>query len=330
MASSRTAAKLTMTALLLGLAGCGGGVATTLSGGSVPIGGRAITAIALLPNGTPVANAAVTVRALASGQVLQTATTNALGQFTTASVPIDVDLDVVVTEPPTNSLELVIPHNDIIGQPGQPFDAGQITALSTLVAAAIRLEQAAAPEDANRIAGNQAPSLTARVHGQGFSEGDQQRFISDPTHLRDQALTELGPTANDELAAFSSNPSTDTATAALNGLLGNVRAGHGQGVHLSDALRTALVSAELSRKQYTADAVAAALQSASARPVDPGQVTAASQKERGDLPALAAFGAGISPFEALAIGGDSDPHGGFHLDENGLSRYLAYLLSHNG
>jgi hypothetical protein len=315
-------------ALLFCLVGCGGGVGNTLTGGSVPIGGRAITAVAVLPDGSPIANATVTIRALASGAVLQTTATDALGRFTTSAVSAETDLDVVITQPPTNSLELVIPRANLAGHPGQPFDAGQVTALSTLVAAALRLEQAASPEDADRIVANQAPSLTTRVHGQGFSESDQQRFISDPNHLRDQARTVLGPTANDELAAFLASPTTDTATAALNGVLGNIRAGHDQSAHLNDNLRTALINAALSGKQYTADAVAAALQSASGHPVTTAQVTAASQKQRADLPALATAGAGISPFEALAIGGDSDPHGGFHLDQNGLSSYLTYLLNH--
>ena len=327
MADFRCLWKRTIPAILLGLAGCG--TATTLTGRSVPIGGsRAITAIALLPNGTPVVNAVVTVRSLSSGAVLQTTATDASGRFTTGAVAVDADLDVVVMQPPTNNLELVIPRVGITGQPDQPFDAGQITALSTLVAAAIKLEQAASPEDANRIAANQAPSLTARVHGEGFSEDDQQRFISDPVHLRDQVLTLLGPTANDELLAFAANPTTDTATAALNGLLGNVRAGHGEGAHLPDDLRTALIAAELNRKVYTADAVAAALQASSGQSFTAAQVMQASQKERGDLPALAAYGANISVFEALAIGGDSDPHGGFHRDRNGLSDYLNYLLNH--
>lgn len=328
MVNSRWIAKRIVPAFLLCLAGCGG--ATSLTGGSVPTGGREITATVLLPNGTPAANATVTVRTLSTGAVLQTATTNATGQFTTPAVPVTADLDVIVTQPPTNTLELVIPHANITGQTNQPFNAGQITALSTLVAAAIKLEQQAAPEDADRIPEDQGPSLTAHVHGQSFSESDQQRFISDPESLHNQALTVLGPTANDELTAFAANPTTDTATAALNGLLGNVRVGHGEGgAHLSSSLQTALISAALSHKQYTAGAVATALQSASEHPVNASQVTDASQKERSDLPALATFGTGISPFEALAIGGDSDPHGGFHLDQNGLNTYLTYLLSHN-
>jgi len=58
------------------------------------------------------------------------------------------------------------------------------------------------------------------------------------------------------------------------------------------------------------------------QPFDAGQVTALSTL-------AAASSVGISPFEALAIGGDSDPHGGFHLDQNGLNNYLTYLLNHN-
>ena len=326
MVNSRYVAKWSVPGLLLWLAGCG--AATSLTGGSVPIGGRAITAVALLPNGTPVANAPVTVRSLTTGTVLQTATTDATGRFTTPALPVDSDLDISVAQPPTNRLELVIPHTSLTGPTGEPFDAGQVTALSTVVAAAIKLEQQAAPEDANHIAEDQGPSLTARVHDQGFSESDQQRFISDPNSLRDQARNVLAPTANDELVAFAASPTSATAAAALNGLLGNVRAGHGQGVHLSDALKSSLINAALSGKQVTPAAVAAALQLASGQPVSAADVTAASQKERIGLPALAASGANISPFEALAIGGDSDPHGGFHLDQNGLSSYLTFLLNH--
>lgn len=327
MANFRCVIKRTIPLLLLWLAGCGG-IGNSLTGGSVPVGGREITATVVLPNGTPVSNATVTVQTLTSRTVLQTTTTDAQGHFTTKAIPVAADLDITVTQQPSYTLEMVIPHGNITGPTNQPFDAGQITALSTLVAATLRLEQQAAPEDANRIAGNQIDNLNAHVHDQGFSENDQQRFISDPDSLHNHALQVLGPTANTELTAFASDPTTTTATAALNGLLGNVRVGHGQGVHLSDTLQSALITAALNHKLYTATSVAAALQYASGQTVSASQVTQASQKERQELPALASYGTDISPFEALAIGGDSDPHGGFHLDQNSLSAYLTYLLNH--
>ena len=115
--NSRSAVKWTAPVLLLCLAGCGGGVATTLTGGSVPIGGRAITATALLPDGTPVANATVTVRSLSSGQVLQTTTTECAGPVTTRRRAVDADLDVTIARPSSNSLELVIPAANIRGSP---------------------------------------------------------------------------------------------------------------------------------------------------------------------------------------------------------------------
>lgn len=327
MVNFRCVARRMALLLLLCLIGCGG-TGNSLTGGSVPIGSREITATVLLPDGNPVTNATVTVRTLTSGTLLHTTTTNAQGQFTTAAISVAADLDIRVTQPPSNNLELVIPHAAITGQPNQPFDAGQITALSTLVATALRLEQQAAPEDANGIAGNQAPNLYAHVHDQNFSQSDQMRFISDPDSLRNQALMVLRPTADAELAAFLANPTTGTATAALNGVLGNLRVGHGQGAHLSSSLQSALITAALNHKQYTPEAVAAALQATSGQPVDVSQVTAASQQEHLELPSLTAFGTGISPFEALAIGGDSDSHGGFQLDQNGLKNYLTYLLNH--
>ena len=313
---------------LLWLAGCGGGgVASGLSGGSVPLGGRAVTGTVLLPDATPVANTTVTLRSLTSGQVVQTTSTDNSGRFVATGVPVDSDLDVVVMQPPSNSLEAIIPQSNLASNPGQPLDIGEVNALSTVVAAALKLEQNQAPEDFHSIVSNQHGHLTQEVHGAGYSLETQRQLISDPGSLKAQALTLMVPSANTELTAFVATPNTDTASTALNGLLGYVRAAHEHECHLSGSLRTSLINAQLAGKQYTADMVASALQKPGGPHATATEVSAASQRERSELTALGSLGSGITPFEALVIAADVNTHGGFQLDQRSLEDFLTKLLN---
>lgn len=307
------------------LAGCGGG-GLTLSGGSVPVGGRAITGTALLPDSTPAANAQVAVRSLPVGATLQTASTDSSGRFTVQGVPTNSDISVVITQSSGNRLEVVIPRAGLSANPRQPLDIGSVTALTTLVAAAIHLEHGPAPEDADSIISNQEDHLTMRVHDAGYSMEMQRQFITDSNSLQAQALTLIVPVANTELAAFRMTPSADTADTALNGLLGYVRAAHRRELHLSGSKRSALISAQLAGTIYSPDTVAAALTSAGVPHVTSVEVTAASQRERTELTELANMGSGITAYEALVIAADVNSHGGFQADQNMLDKFLAALL----
>lgn len=307
------------------LAGCGGG-SLGLTGGSVPVGGRAVTGAALLPDGTAAVSATVTARSVPSGSVIQTTTTDAAGRFTLTGIPTSGDLSVVVSQPPNKTLEAVVPRDTLMTNPGQPLDIGAVTALTTVVAAAIHLEHGPAPEDSPGIVANQRQHLEMQVHDAHYSIEQQNQFIGDPNSLNAQALTLIVPTANTELAAYATQPNADTASSALNGLLGYVRAAHKRGLHLTDASRTALINAQLAGKVYTPEAIAAALRTAGVTSATSVQVTSASEREHTELTALTALGAEISPFEALVIAADVDTHGGFQLDQRMFDTFLTELL----
>jgi len=309
------------------LSGCGGGGGLGLSGGSIPVGGRVVTGTALLPDGTAVANAQVAVRTIPSGTTIASTTTDASGRFTVQNVPTSGDLSIVVTQPPTNTLESIVPRSSLAMNPDQPLDIGSVTALTTLVAACIHLEHGPAPEDEPSIVMNQKGHLTMQAHDAGYSVEMQKQFIADPSSLNAQALTLIVPAANDELAAFSASPSADTASTALDGILGYVRAAHRRAIHLNESTRSALVSAMLAGKTYTPQAVAAALQSAGVQHVSGVQVTAASVRERTELPALGGASGDLSAFEALVIAADVNTNGGFQLDQHGVDAFLSRLLN---
>jgi hypothetical protein len=307
------------------LFGCGGG-AQTLTGGSVPIGGRAVTGVVLLPDGTAAASAQVTVRSLPSGAVIQTSSTDSAGRFTVQGISTANDVSVVVNQPPVNMLEAVVPRSALADHPDRPLDIGSVTAITTVVAAAIHLEHAPAPEDEESIVSNQQGHLMMQAQDAGYSVDTQNQFIRDPSSLMAQALTLILPTANTELAAFAAQPTTDTASSALNGLLGYVRAAHRHEIHLNGGMRTALINAQLAGKVYSPDTIASALNAAGVANATAAAVSAASQRERAELTALSGLGAGISPLEALVIATDDNTHGGFQLDQGGLNRFLVQLL----
>lgn len=314
--------------LLLGIqAGCGGGAGLALSGGSVPIGGRSVSGTVLLPNETPVVNAPVTLLTLPSGQVIQTTTTNSSGQFTAKGVPTTNDVEIVVNQPPSNMLSTVISQSTLAANPGQPLNVGDINAYTTVVAEAIQLEQAPAPEDTSSIVFNQQGDLSNEVYGQNYSVQTLQQLISNPNSLMAQALTLMVPSADTELTTYVTNPNQNTAATALNGLLGYLRAVHGCQFHLIGSLRFSLISAQLTNTVYTPDAIAAALNAAGVPGVTSAQVLAASQRERTNITALSTLGNGITPFEALVIGADIQSNGGFHLSGGALNRYLMTLLN---
>jgi hypothetical protein len=309
------------------LSGCGGGGGLGLSGGSIPVGGRVVTGTALLPDGSAAANAQVSVKTIQTGATVATAMTDAAGKFAAQNVPTNGDVSVVVTLPPTGTLQSVVSTTDLMTNPSQPLDIGNVTALTTLVAACIQLEQSPAPEDGPDIVMNQHEHLSKQVHDAGFSVDAQNQFIADPSSLTAQALTLIVPTANNELAAFAANPNQKTARAALDGLLAYVRAAHERRLHISKDNRAAIISSELAGTTYTPQKVAAALRSAGVKNVNQVQVTAASERERTELPGLGSPTSDLSAFEALVIAADVNTHGGFELDQRGFNTFLSALLN---
>lgn len=321
--------------MLVMLTGCGGNIASTLSGGSVPIGGRVVSGTAVLPNTTPAANATVMVRTLASNTLLQTTTTDAQGHFSIDHVPTNQDILFVVLQPSGNQLQTVVLRTDLAANPTQPLNIGNITAITTVVAAAIKLEQERGPEDNDTIPGTQTPHLSHQAMGQNYSLETQNQMITDPNSLQAQALTLLVPTANTELETFVATPNTDTASTALNGLLSYVRCAHSHPLHLSSTLRNSIITAQLAGTQYSPDAIATALQAAGVSHVTATQVSAASQRERTSLTSLSSLSSpsspsspssGITAFEALVIAADVNVNGGFQLDPNSLNVFLTHLL----
>ena len=81
----------------------------------------------------------------------------------------------------------------------------------------------------------------------------------------------------------------------------------------------------IAKTLYSPEAIAAAL-NASGGNRTAADVTAASQKERAQVPALANLGPGITAFEALVIAADGGNHGGLQLDPPALDKFLSVLL----
>jgi hypothetical protein len=314
-------------AAAIAFSGCGGGGGLGLSGGSIPVGGRVVTGTALLPDGSAVANAQVTVQTIPSGSTIATATTDQTGKFTVQNVPTDSDVSVIVSQPPTNTLQTVVSRSSLMMNPAQTLDIGSVTAITTLVAACIHQEHAPAPEDADSIVMTQQGDLTMEAHDANYSVDAQQQFIQDPASLMAQALSLIVPAANTELETFNASPNTENASTVIDGLLAYVRAAHQRNVHLGNKNRKTLIDSVLAGTTYTPQKVAAALKAAGVKHVTDVQVTAASERERTELPAIGGATSDLSAFEVLVISADVNTHGGFQLDQKGFEAFLAALSS---
>lgn len=308
------------------LTGCGGGGGNSLTGGSIPTGSRAsVTGTALLPGSVPASGASVTVKTLPGGTVVARTTTNTLGQFTVDGISASADLDVIVVTSNASTLESIVSHNSFNGG-GFPFNMGDVTAQTSIVSAALRLEQANAPEDEDSILSNQGALLNSQVASQNYTLSVQQQLVGNPNNMNAEALTLISPVANAALSQFYAQPTSDNASAALNSVLGYLRAAHGRDFHITTALRTALASAELASTTYTPATIAAELKSAGQNQVTEVSVSAASVRERQLLPALAQSASSISPYEALIIAADVSANGGFQCNQNQINTFLTKLL----
>ncbi len=314
-----------MAILAATLTGCGGG-GLGLTGGSVPIGGRSVSGTAVLPGSVVAANAAVTATVMPSGTSIGSTRTDGSGVFTLHNVPANADVDVVIKPSGGGQLEIVIPRATL-GAGGGPLNIGEVDANSSLVAAALRLEQAPAPEDSDSIVGNQQSILDDQVKNGNFSQQQQNEFVNNPGSLNAQALTLMVPAANASLQALQQNPSQNTASAALNSLLGYLRAAHARDFHMNQGLRQSLLNTATAGTVYTPAQVAAAFQSAGVLGVTPAQVSAASTRERTELTALSTAGGNISALEAMVIAADVSSNGGLQCNQNAITNFLQTLLS---
>jgi hypothetical protein len=166
------------------------------------------------------------------------------------------------------------------------------------------------------------------VNDQHYSPEVQSQLISDRNSMNAQALTLMVPTANAELAAMNQSPGMSTASVALNGLLGYVRAAHSREFRLDMDLRQSLINAQVAGTRYSADSIASALQQAGVPNVTAVQVLAAAVREEKELTSIATPGAGMSPFEAFVIAADVNSIGGFQCDQHTLNDFLNNLLGH--
>jgi hypothetical protein len=248
------------------------------------------------------------------------------GVFTLHNVPANADVDIIIRPAGGGQLEIVIPRATL-GAGGGPLDIGDVDANSSLVAAALRLEQAPAPEDSDSIVGNQQSILDDQVKNGNFSQQQQNEFINNPGSLNAQALTLMVPAANASLLALQQHPGQSTASAALNSLLGYLRAAHARDFHMNQGLRQTLLNAAASGTVYTPTQVSAAFQSAGIQGVTPAQVTAASTRERTELTGLSTAGGNISALEAMVIAADVNSNGGFQCNQNAITNFLQALLS---
>jgi hypothetical protein len=306
------------------IGGCGGG-SMSLTGGSVPIGGRAITGTAVLPGSIAAANATVTAKALPAGTSISKTRTDGSGGFTLSNIPGNTDIDIVVATGNGGQLEIIVPRSALSGGMG-PLNIGNVDANSSLVAAALRLEQAPAPEDSDSIVGNQQPILDHQVQNGNFSQQQLNQLIYDPDSMNAQALALMAPAANASISTLQATPSQINAGAALNSLLGYLRAAHTREFHMSADVRQSLLNSAAAGTVFTPDQVAAALASAGIGGKSSAQVSAASTRERSELTAFAAYGSGISALEALVLAADVNTNGGFQCNQNQINNFLQALI----
>lgn len=323
--SLRTVCMLLALALLAALSGCGGGGGLSLTAGSVPLGGRVVTGLVLLPSGAPAAGTDVQLKTFPEGKVIGSSITDADGRFALVGVNVITDLNVVITGRSFLNIETLIARSEISDTGG--LDFGSVDARSTLVAAALRLEHARAPEDAALVIASQKIALAQQAAARTLSELTLEQVITDQSSRNAEALTLITPTANDQLKQFAADPSRANAERALFAVLGYLRAVHARDVHLTAAARTALLDAQTAGVVYNGAAVASALQAAGVRSPTATQVEASSVRARFDLDGLGAYGPSITPLEALVIAADIKTSGGFELSRTSLPIFLAKLPS---
>ena len=302
---------------------CGGGMA--LTGGSIPTGGRSISGTAILPGSTVAANASVKATMLPNGSQVAVARTDSSGKFVLPNIPGNSDIDILITPASGGRLEIILSKAVLSGGSG-PLNIGSVDANSSLVAAALRLEQAPAPEDSDFIVGNQQPLLDHQVQNGNFSQQQLNQLINDPDSMNAQALALMAPAANASISTLQATPSQINASAALYSLLGYLRAAHTRDFHMSNSIRQSLLNSAAANAVFTPDAVAAALSSAGIGGKTALQVSAASTRERSELTAFSAYGNGISALEALVIAADVNSNGGFQCNQNQINNFLQALL----
>jgi hypothetical protein len=204
-------------------------------------------------------------------------------------------------------------------------DIGTVDAQTTVVAQSLEQEAAQNPDQTAQFVADQLAPLTARYGGEGQNEGDQTMEVDDSGQRSAAAKTLIMDTANTELQALAATPTAPSAAAALHGVIAQLGEMRGSPVHLSGSQQSALVTAQLAGTTYSPATLAADLTAAGASATASG-VSAADGAQRAHLSGWAALGAGIGPFEALAVATAPTASGGYALGPGPTGQFLTSLL----
>ena len=306
--------------MLTGCGGGGGGLGVT--GGSIPVGDLAGTLT--LPNGQPMTSPTVAVTVLPATQVTSAGSTvNADGTFVVTNIPAGKNVELSFTESGA-TLKVVVPGAQVLAN--NTSKIGSVTALTTVVARSIEKEtKNVDPATADQIVASQSDQLLTEIKGQGQSQSQQQREITDANELDKAANGLIYGTANTELAALALNPKHQEAEVALDGLIGQIGASGGNDITLSPSQQAALITAQLKQATYTSASVAAALNAAGLSTATASGVDTADAAQRKLLPAWNSISPAITPYEALAIAASPSSASGFALTSTQIEKFLTSL-----
>ncbi len=301
------------------LTGCGGG-SNSLSGGSVPTGGDTLTGSITLPDGAAVPAATVTACQLSTGDPITVTANASAGSFTVKNVPTTDDIELTFVNN-GNTFRVIVSQWQLTNS--TTVAVGDVTALTTVVAACIDQEVSAGFDQSSSIVATQISTLMYQVTKRDESQQQQQLDLTNPSDLQHDANATMGASANAMLAALASSPSTQTARPALDAILAYIVASGGTVTRPARQETSALVAEQaaitiLTPAQVSSDFAAAGVT------VNAAQVSTADQQQQEDLPSWTLFG-GITPYEALVIAANPTSTGGFQLNSKQLSAFIAAL-----
>jgi len=293
-----------------------------MSGGSIPIGDEAISGTAVLPSGQPLTSAVVSASVVSSGQTVPvTSTLDTSGNFRIVLSAQTQDLQLTFVSA-SGTLQTVVPGSTL--STTAVDNIGSVTALTTIVAAAIRTEVTGNVDAPATIVSTQLTPLISVDAQAGGSQAQQTAAITSAPALSAAANNLITLAANAELTSIDQTPTTGTATIGLDGVLGYVVASGGAVPALNPGQRNKLIVFQSVRHKHTPTDIVSALGVAGVS-TDANTVSAKDQVQQGNLPAFSAFG-GVTTFEAVAIGSNPASHGGFGVAPTQGSNYVNALV----
>ena len=307
-----------LVAILSGCASAG------LSGGSIPTGGGggSLFGALLLPNGQAPVSAHGAPTSLVTGSaVTGIVLVSSNGTFTATGLPTNADLVLTFHDGAGDTLKTAVPVQELTGSVGKPINVGTVTALTTVVAASLELENAHGSGDVSELVSTQFSELNANVNGEGEDEQEQEDDVTNSTYLASAAQTLISITVNAEIGTLAGEATNQTAVAVLDGLIGQATSSGGSAVTLSTTQRSTLVAQQLANVSLTPTQIAAYITKTGGT-ATPQAVEAADAAQRRAVPNWSNLGSSITPFEALAIAIGS-PGAGFHLTQAQINAYLA-------